>query len=472
PEAYITALGTMGAGLVFSPLFSAFGPEPVKARISKGNGKILFTLASIYHKKIAPIREQLVSLESLIILDDDGSAAKIPNCHDFKKLLAEADEAVLFEKTQPEDLALLHFTSGTTGQPKGAMHVHQAVVYHKLSGKWALDLKADDVFWCTADPGWVTGTSYGIISPLCNGVTMIVDEADFEAKRWYEILQKFKVTVWYTAPTGLRMLMKVGEELATKYDLSSVRFAASVGEALNPEVVLWAKKNLNILLHDNWWQTETGGIMVSNYAGMDVRAGSMGKPVPGIELSLVKNQDGKIEEIQEAEAPGELALKKGWPSMFRGYLGDEARYAKCFVDGWYLSGDLARKDQDGYFWFVGRSDDVIKSSGHLIGPFEVESALMEHPQVLEAAVIGLPDPVIGEKVKAFVVLRKNFVASEERQLEIMAYARKRLGVAIAPREISFINSLPKTKSGKIMRRLLKARELGLDEGDLSTMEKD
>ncbi|MBI2521112.1 MAG: acetate--CoA ligase [Bdellovibrio sp.] len=470
PQTYITALGTMGAGLVFAPLFSVFGPEPILARMSKGNGKVLFTLASLYHKKIAPIRGQLISLESLIILDDDGSAKNIPNYYDFEKLLADSDEAVLLEKTHSEDLALLHFTSGTTGRPKGAMHVHGAVIYHKLSRKWAFDFKQDDVFWCTADPGWVTGTSYGIISPLCNGVTLLIDEADFNATRWYEILQTFKVSVWYTAPTGMRMLMKAGEDLPSKYDFSSVRYAASVGEALNPEVVLWAKKNLNIILHDNWWQTETGGIIISNYAGMDVKPGSMGKPIPGIEVALINVKQNKIEEVKDSEIAGEIAVKKGWPSMFRGYLGDDERYAKCFIDDWYLSGDLARKDKDGYYWFVGRNDDVIKSAGHLIGPVEIENALMEHAHVLESAVIGLPEPIIGEKVKAFVVLKKNIPATEELKLEIMAFARQRLGVAIAPREISFLDTLPKTKSGKIMRRLLKARELGLDEGDLSTME--
>jgi len=227
---------------------------------------------------------------------------------------------------------------------------------------------------------------------------------------------------------------------------------------------------LGLAIHDNWWQTETGGIMIANYASMDIKPGSMGRPLPGIEAAIVRRAGQGVEVIEQPDREGELALRAGWPSMFRGYLKEDARYAKCFVDGWYLSGDLARRDMDGYFWFVGRADDVIKSAGHLIGPFEVESVLMEHPAVIEAGVIGVPDPIALEAVKAFVALRPGYTPSEALQKELMAHARKRLGPAVAPREIAFRDSLPKTRSGKIMRRLLKARELGLPEGDLSTLE--
>ena len=470
PESYLTVLASLRAGLVFSPLFSVFGPEPILARMIKGNVKAIFTLASLYHKKIAPIRHTLLSLRYLIILDDDGSAKEIPEHIDFKDLMsakyAEASEV----ETTADDLALMHFTSGTTGKPKGALHAHKAVIYHQLSGKWALDFKTEDIFWCTADPGWVTGTSYGIISPLCNGVTLIIDEAEFNASRWYEILDRFKVSNWYSSPTAMRMLMKAGEELHKDFDLSSVRFAASVGEPLNPEVIWWVKKNLEIYLHDNWWQTETGGIMISNFSSMDIRPGSMGKPMPGIEVALLKIENNEIIEINDPNIEGQIAIKVGWPSMFLGYLGDEDRYKKCFIGQWYLSGDLARVDKDGHFWFVGRADDVIKSSGHLIGPFEVESVLMEHPAVLEAAVVGIPDQIAGEHVKGFAVLKKNVIATESLRSDIMSFARIHLGVSVAPKEITFIDNLPKTRSGKIMRRLLKARELGLPEGDLSMLE--
>lgn len=471
PELYSVVLGSLRLGAVFSPLFSAFGPEPIAARMNKGNARIIFSLASLYRKKIAPIRAAIPSLQHLILVDDDGSLKDIPGALDFQQLMNSAPTTPLLAATRAEDCALMHFTSGTTGKPKGAVHVHAAVAYHKYSGQFALDLKADDIFWCTADPGWVTGISYGIISPLVNGCTLLIDEADFSAQRWYEILQHFKVNIWYTAPTAIRMLMKNGAELPRAFDFSSIRLAASVGEPLNPEVIYWAQENLRIKLHDNWWQSETGGIMVSNFLTLPIKVGSMGKPLPGIDICLIKNHDNNSLELAEQPGEtGEIAIRRGWPSMFRDYLGDHEKYQRCFVGDWYLSGDLASRDAEGYFWFVGRSDDVIKSSGHLIGPFEVESVLMEHPAVLESAVIGIPDPVAGELVKAFVVLKSGVAEDEELLLAIMAHARKRLGVAVAPRLISVIADLPKTRSGKIMRRLLKARELGLPEGDISTLE--
>lgn len=471
PELYTVALGALRMGAVFSPLFPAFGPEPVLARMKKGKAKVLFSYASLYRKKVLPILGSLPNLEHIILIDDDGSLEDIRSALNFHDLMRTADATPSLEKTVPEDMALLHFTSGTTGEPKGAVHVHQSVVYHKYSGQFALDLRAQDIFWCTADPGWVTGTSYGIISPLCNGVTMLIDGAEFNPVRWYEILKNFKVDVWYTAPTALRMLMRAGGEIAKAYDLSHVRFASSVGEPLNPEVITWARDNLHLTLHDNWWQTETGGIIICNDSKLPLRPGSMGRPVPGIEVSLIKSHESnQITFANDSDEIGEIAIRQGWPSMFRGYLENPARYAKCFVGDWYLSGDLAKRDQDGYFWFVGRQDDVIKSSGHLIGPFEIESILMEHPAVLESAVIGIPDPVAGEMIKGYVVLKKGFFPSEDQKLNILSYARTKLGVAIAPREIQFIDNLPKTRSGKIMRRLLKAHELGLAEGDLSTLE--
>ncbi|MGZ6484770.1 MAG: AMP-binding protein, partial [Bdellovibrionota bacterium] len=369
-----------------------------------------------------------------------------------------------------DELALLHFTSGTTGLPKGAMHVHKAVLAHFWTGKFALDIHPGDVFWCTADPGWVTGTSYGIISPLANGITSIVDEGDFDAERWYRILKEQKVNVWYTAPTAVRMAMKAGTEKAKQFKFPDLRFIGSVGEPLNPESVYWSKEAFGLPIHDNWWQTETGGIMVANFASMDIKPGSMGRPLPGIEAVIAERGPEGVKIIEEPGVQGELALKVGWPSMFRGYLHEEERYKKCFSGDYYFTGDLARRDAEGYFWFVGRADDVIKSSGHLIGPFEVEKVLMEHPAVLEAAVIGKPDPIALESVKAFVALKRGIAPSEDLNLELLGFARQRLGPVVAPKEIAFLADLPKTKSGKILRRLLKARELGLPEGDLSTLE--
>jgi acetyl-CoA synthetase len=470
PELYVAALGTLKNGSVFCPLFSAFGPEPIRARLEMGAGKVLVTTEAFYRRKVQPIRAALPTLEHVLLAGDE-TLAGVPGAHALAPLLAGAAPRFEIPPTSPEDLALLHFTSGTTGRPKGAMHVHQAVIAHHATGRFALDLHEGDVFWCTADPGWVTGTSYGIVSPLTNGVTSIVDEAEFDAERWYHILQEERVDVWYTAPTAVRMLMKAGAELARRYDLSRVRFIASVGEPLNPEGVVWGVEALGKPIHDNWWQTETGGIMIANYAATAVKPGSMGRPLPGVTAAIVsRGADGRVAEVTEPGVEGELALRPGWPSMFRGFLGDEERYAACFADGWYLTGDLARRDAEGYFWFVGRKDDVIKSAGHLIGPFEVESALLEHPAVAEAAAIGKPDPVALESVKAFVALKPGFTASEALRLELIGFGRSRLGKAVAPKEIDFLPTLPRTRSGKIMRRLLKARELGLPEGDVSTLE--
>ncbi len=471
PELYIAALGTLKTGAVFCPLFSAFGPEPIRQRLEIGEGRVLVTSRTLYDRKVRELRDALPKLETVLLVGEEGGETHVEGTVDLGRLMREAPTEFAIPPTDPEDMALVHFTSGTTGRPKGAVHVHQAVLHHYITGLYALDFHPGDVFWCTADPGWVTGTSYGIIAPLLHGITNIVDEGDLDADRWYGIIQEHKVTVWYTAPTAVRMLMRVGAEAAHEYDLSSLRFIGSVGEPLNPEAVVWGQEAFGQAIHDNWWQTETGGIMIANFRSMDVKPGSMGRPLPGVRAAIVRRlEGGGVEEITAPDTEGELALEPGWPSMFRGYLHDEARYRKCFTDGWYLTGDLARRDADGYFWFVGRADDVIKSAGHLIGPFEVESALLEHPAVAEAGVIGVPDPVVGELVKAFVTLHKGFEPTEELRLELQGHARKRLGPVVAPKAIDFRESLPHTRSGKIMRRLLKARELGLPEGDTSTLE--
>jgi acetyl-CoA synthetase len=471
PELYIAALGTLKNGSVFSPLFSAFGPEPIKARMAIGDARVLVTSEAFYRRKIEPWRNELPGLEHVLLTDCSGDPPV--GTIDLAAAMAAAPDFFETALTGPEDMALLHFTSGTTGRPKGAVHVHEAVVAHHITGRLALDLHSDDIFWCTADPGWVTGTSYGIISPLTNRATLIVDQAEFDAERWYRILQDQEVTVWYTAPTAIRMLMKVGADIARRFDLSALRFIASVGEPLNPEAVVWGVEAFGKPIHDNWWQTETGGIMIANYPSMDVKPGSMGRPLPGVAAAVVERApSGELREITQPMAMGELALRPGWPSMMRAYLNEEARYRKCFAGGWYLTGDLAMRDAEGYYWFVGRADDVIKSAGHLIGPFEVESALMEHPAVAEAGVIGIPEPMAGEIVKAFVALKNGVEPSETLRKELLGHARQRLGPAVAPKDIAFRANLPKTRSGKIMRRLLKARELGLPEGDISTLESE
>jgi acetyl-CoA synthetase len=462
-------LGALKHGNVFCPLFSAFGPEPIYERLSLGDARVLVTSEKLYRKKVASLRGRLNGLKHVILADASEHSSE--NVWSMNKCMSGASSEFATVRTDPEEMALLHFTSGTTGRPKGAIHVHEAVLMHYMTGKYALDFHPEDVFWCTADPGWVTGTSYGIISPLVHGVTSIIDEGEFDPERWYRILETQKVTVWYTSPTAIRMLMRAGIEPRRRFDLSHLRFIASVGEPLNAEAVLWGQEAFRLPIHDNWWQTETGGIMIANYASMDIRPGSMGRPLPGVEAAVVRSVgDDKVEAMREPGREGELAIRPGWPSMFRGYLNDDERYRKCFRDGWYLTGDLVRRDAEGYFWFLGRSDDIIKTAGHMVGPFEVESVLMSHPAVSEAAVIGKPDPVIGAVVKAFVTLKPGISPTGALSLELLGFARARLGSAVAPKEIEFRHALPHTRSAKIMRRLLRARELGLPEGDLSTLE--
>ncbi|WP_016881428.1 MULTISPECIES: acetate--CoA ligase [unclassified Rhodococcus (in: high G+C Gram-positive bacteria)] len=471
PELYVSILGALRNGNVVSPLFSAFGPEPLATRLRLGGAEVLVTTEQLYRRRVAKIRGALPYLRHVLLVGDSGSITDIPGTLGFHTMMAEADGDGDITPTSADDGALLHFTSGTTGTPKGAIHVHDAVATHYATGLYALDLHPSDVFWCTADPGWVTGTSYGVITPLLHAVTSIVDGTDFDAERWYRILGEQAVTVWYTAPTAIRMLMKSGPALAHKYSYPHLRFIASVGEPLNPDAVLWGRDVLGRPIHDNWWQTETGGIMIANTPGFTIKPGSMGRPLPGIDAAIVRRtEDGGIAPVETPDVEGELAIRRGWPSMFRGYLNNDDRYRRAFAGDWYLTGDLAKRDADGYYWFVGRADDVIKSAGHLIGPFEVENVLMEHPAVAEAGVIGKPDPIVGAVVKAFVSVKTGWNADDALRRELLGYSRKKLGASVAPKEIEFVDVLPHTRSGKIMRRLLKARELGLPEGDTSTLE--
>ena len=471
PELYVAMLGALKARCAVTPLFSAFGPEPIATRCAMGDARVLVTTPELYQRKVAGLRERLPGLRHVVLVGD--APADGPGLRRWGELVDTASADYRIGPTDPEMPSLLHFTSGTTGRPKGAVHVHQAVLAHAASGRFALDLHDDDIYWCTADPGWVTGTSYGLIAPLVCGVTSVVVEAEFDAATWYDVLERERISVWYTAPTAIRMMMKLGTGPLAGRDLSSLRFLASVGEPLNPEAVVWGQQAFGLPFHDNWWQTETGGIMIANVPALDIKPGSMGRPLPGITAAIAtRDAQGHVHLIDDPGVEGELVLKTPWPSMMRDYLDEHARYQKCFSEGWYFTGDLARRDDEGYYWFVGRADDVIKTSGHLIGPFEVESALLEHPAVAEAGVIGIPDPTAGEVVKAFVALKPGFEGSEALRRELLGHARKRLGAAVAPKAIDFRANLPKTRSGKIMRRLLKARELGLPEGDLSTLESD
>jgi acetyl-CoA synthetase len=466
PEIYIGIIGTLKAGAVIGPLFSAFGPDAVKDRLEDSGAKVLVTSPPL-KKKIAEILPGLPALEKIVTVlrgkqKSDGDDLS------YDELMADVSDDFKVVHTHKEDKAIMHYTSGTTGKPKGAVHVHEAVVGHYATGRYVLDLHEEDIYWCTADPGWVTGTSYGMFAPWSNGATQAIYEGGFSARRWYQFIEKMKVTVWYTAPTAVRMLMKSGDELPAKFNLKSLRNLYSVGEPLNPEAVIWGERVFGMPFHDNWWQTETGSIMIANYPILDIKPGSMGKPFPGVTAGIVDDDFNPVPCGQE----GNLALKPGWPSMFRTYWKKEEMYQSRFQNGWYITGDRAREDESGYFWFVGRTDDVINTAGHLVGPFEVESVLIEHPAVAEAGVIGKPDPLAMEVVKAFVSLKIGYEPTDELRLDISKFAMKRLASAAAPREIEFIDSLPKTRSGKIMRRLLKAKELGLPLGDTSTLEDD
>ncbi|HTH16094.1 MAG TPA: AMP-binding protein, partial [Magnetospirillum sp.] len=464
-ELYQAALGIWKAGGVFCPLFSAFGPGPVRSRLELSRAKVLIAGESLYARKVAPTRGNLPDLEHVLLVPDepDMPLGDHAGCSDFRAAMTAAAPARTVETTEASP-AFVHFTSGTTGTPKGALHSHAAVLSHLVTGRQVFDLRADDVYWCTADPGWITNTAYALITPLVNGCTSVIDEADFDPRRWYGVLKEEKVSVWYTTPTNIRMMMRYGAALARTYRENSLRLAASVGEPLNPEAVTWGDKALGAPFLDTWWQTETGAIAIANLPGQG-RPGSMGRPLPGVEVAVVKRNLSKIEVLDEPETVGELALKANLPSLFSAYVGDSGRYQSAIVDGWYLTGDLVRRDAEGYFWFVGRSDDMIKSAGHTIGPFEIECALMDHPAVAEIGVVGKPDLLLREVPVAFVSLNPGFEPGEALRLELLYTARQELGSAMAPREITFVEAMPKTTTGKILRRALKAKAVSEPEED-------
>jgi acetyl-CoA synthetase len=469
PELYFGFLGILKMGAIAQPLFSAFGSESLFTRLEDAQTSAIFTQKK-HLPKVRNIVSQLPCLKHIIIVDDDRSKPLREREIAFNMEEMERVEHFEIYPSKAETPSVLHYTSGTTGKPKGAQHVHYSLISQYITAKYVLDIKDDDIYWCTADPGWVTGTSYGIIGAWANGVTQCVLDAGFKAETWYKFIEKHKITVWYSAPTAIRALMKEGNEIVKKFDLSSLRHLASVGEPLNAEAVIWSKEVFGLPFHDTYWQTETGSIVISNYPGMKIKPGSMGKPFPGITATVV---DLKTHlPIEKKGIVGMIALKPDWPAMLRGYWNNEETYKKKFDNGWYLCGDRASIDEDGYYWFVGRDDDVINTAGHLVGPFEIESALLEHPLVAESAVVGKPDPVNMEVVKAFITLKPGNQQTKMLELDIMNFVRKKLSALAMPQEIEFVDSLPKTRSGKIMRRVLRAKEWGEEIGDISTLEND
>lgn len=459
PELYFAFMGILKLGAIVGPLFEAFMEKAVTDRLENSEAKVIITTNTLLPR--IPV-DQLPHLETVVVVDDDVDGNYVDFNHEMKAASTDFD----MEWLNLDDGLILHYTSGSTGQPKGVLHEQRAMMVHYISGKYVLDIQEDDVYWCTADPGWVTGTSYGVFSPWLNGARNCIVGGRFSPEAWYKMIEDFKVTIWYTAPTALRMLMSAGDDVIKNYDLSSLRSILSVGEPLNPEVIKWAKDVYGLRVLDTWWMTETGGHMIVNYPTMDMKLGSMGKPLPGIEAAIVDDQGNEL----PANRMGNLAIKKGWPSMMVAIWKNPEKYDSYFIGDWYVSGDSAYKDEDGYFWFQGRVDDVIMTAGERVGPFEVESKLVEHEAVAEAGVIGKPDRVRGEIIKAFVALKDGYEPSDDLKEDIRQFVKKGLAAHAAPREIEFKDKLPKTRSGKIMRRVLKAWELDLPEGDLSTME--
>jgi acetyl-CoA synthetase len=469
PELYLGFLGILKMGGIAQPLFSAFGSESLLTRLEDAQTSAVLVQKK-HLQKVRNIVKDLPCLKTIIVVDDDGSKPLKEKEVALNIYKEEKVENFDIYPSTAETPSVLHYTSGTTGKPKGAQHVHYSLISQYITAKYVLDLHDDDRYWCTADPGWVTGTSYGIIGPWANGVTQYVMDKGFMAENWYGFLEKYKITVWYSAPTAIRSLMKEGDEIVKKFDLSNLRHLASVGEPLNAEAVIWSEKVFGIAFHDTFWQTETGSIMVSNYPGMKIKPGSMGKPFPGITATVVDLKT--FLPLEKRGIVGMIAAKPGWPAMFRTYWNNEITYQGKFKNGWYLCGDRASIDEEGYYWFVGRDDDVINTAGHLVGPFEIESALLEHHAVAESAVVGKPDPVNMEVVKAFIALKPEFKPDKMLELDIMNFIRKKLSPLAMPQEIEFVNSLPKTRSGKIMRRVLRAKEWGEEIGDISTLEND
>ncbi|MEW9672420.1 acetate--CoA ligase [Ammoniphilus sp. 3BR4] len=461
PELYIALLGAARIGAIVGPLFEAFMEGAVKDRLNDSQAVAVVTSPEL-RERIAD--QELPDLKHIILAGPGNESLQEKELR-FEELMNQSDQYVM-EWVDREDGLILFYTSGSTGKPKGVLHVHNMMIHQFAAGKWVFDFQEGDIYWCTADPGWVTGTSAGIFAPLLHGISSVSRGGRFKPENWYETLEKYYVTVWFSAPTAFRMLMSQGSELPKRYNLSSVRHILSAGEPLNPEVIYWGLETLERRIHDNWWMTETGCTICANYGSMPIRPGSMGKPMPGIEMAIVDDEGNVLPPLQM----GNLAVKPGWPGMMRQIWGDPKKYESYFLNGWYVSGDSAYQDEDGYFWFEGRVDDVINTSGERVGPFEVESKLVEHPAVADAGVIGIPDPVRGEIIKAFITLRVGYQENEELIQEITQFVRKRLAAHAAPRVIEFRDKLPKTRSGKVMRRVLKAWELGLPTGDLSTME--
>jgi len=482
PELYVSFLGILKTGAIAGTMFSAFGPEGLYDRLHDSGARYLITNSKLL-ERVQGIRDDLPDLERVILVDgtdhsgtanaaDASDAANAANAADvaendviYSEAIASASRKFDVARMSPDDPAFMLYTSGTTGKPKGVVHRHLAIAQQHATTEWVLDLHEEDIYWCTADPGWVTGISYGMLGPWSCGSSIVVHDGRFDPNIWYSMIERYQVSVWYSAPTAFRMLMRA-EGAHRGHDLASLRHICSVGEPLNSEIVYWGIRTFGLPIHDNFWQTETGGILIANYPSVPIKPGWMGKPIPGIKAAIVDEAGKEVSRGVE----GNLALLPNFPSMMLTIWKNPAKYEEYFMGGWYLTGDRALQHEDGYFLFIGRADDVINTSGERVGPFEVESALIAHPAIVEAGVIGKPDSLRGEIIKAFVVLSDGYEPSEELEAEVRRFVKTRLAGHAYPREFEFVETLPKTRSGKIVRRMLRAQELGLPIGDVSTLE--
>ena len=486
PEQIIAMLACARIGAIHSVVFAGFGVTALNMRIREAEAKIVITAdISIRRGKAIPlittVQESILhapSVEHLILY----RRRKEPPVElrgdfelDFYGLMEGSPATCEPEAMDAEETLFMLYTSGSTGSPKGIVHTCAGyMVGTYYTTKYVFDLKENDIYWCTADPGWITGHSYIVYGPLAVGATIFVTEMlpDYpDPGSWWKLIEEQKINILYTAPTAIRMFMKMGEEWPKKYDLSSLRVIGSVGEPLNPEAFVWYHHAIGgdrCPIVDTWWQTETGMQMITTMVGEPMRPGFAGKAIPGV-ITDVVDKDGKP---VPPGTGGFLAIKEPWPAMFRTVYNNDERYRKYWetIKDWYSAGDLAVKGKDGYIMVLGRSDDIIIVAGHNIGTAEVESALVSHNAVAEAAVIGKPDPVKGNSIKAFVILRVGNKPGDKLLQELMYHVRMTIGPIAVPHEIEFVDKLPKTRSGKIMRRVLKAKEMGIDPGDISTLE--